>query len=83
MPVDRCIERVDLFFAAKGLPKLHTFNTTDPFAVLYYLHPGSNKLEKIGFTVRYLREILKIFDFYLLIFLCSGINFRYFESYLG
>eukprot|EP01031_Cornospumella_fuschlensis_P028727 gene28727-34679_t len=50
MPLDLNIDKVDLFFSAKDLPKLHTFNNTDPFAVLYLLDRRTNSLVKHGTT---------------------------------
>eukprot|EP01031_Cornospumella_fuschlensis_P027237 gene27237-32906_t len=50
MSVDTSFERVDLFFSAHNLPKLHTFNITDPFVVVYAVDKIGNKVTKIGTT---------------------------------
>jgi hypothetical protein len=50
MPLDTSLEKIDLFFEAKNLPKLHTFNVTDAFLVAFMLDKQSNTSTKIGRT---------------------------------
>lgn len=46
----RSFERVDLFLSANNVPMLHTFNVTDPFAVVYFLDQKHNTLMGVGNT---------------------------------
>jgi hypothetical protein len=48
-PVDNIVEKVDLFLTGKSIAKLHTFNLTDAFAVLYQSEPNG-QLTKLGST---------------------------------
>jgi hypothetical protein len=48
--VDRLVEKVDLFLKGKNIAKIHTFNLTDAFAVLYLHDKQQNILRKVGST---------------------------------
>ena len=48
--VDRLVEKVDIFLTGKNIAKIHTFNLTDAFAVLYFHDKQKNALMKIGTT---------------------------------
>ena len=50
MSVDRLVEKIDLFISAHELAKVHTFNLTDAFAVVYLHDRQRNVLTKIGTT---------------------------------
>ncbi len=46
----KLVEKVDVFISGKELAKLHTFNLTDAFAVIYHHDRTNNHLVKIGTT---------------------------------
>lgn len=50
MSVDRLVEKVDIFISGHDLAKVHTFNMTDAFAVLYAHDRTKNVLTKLGTT---------------------------------
>jgi hypothetical protein len=50
MSVDRLVEKIDLFLSAHELSKIHTFNLTDAFAVVYLHDRAKNILVKLGTT---------------------------------
>eukprot|EP01039_Chlorochromonas_danica_P004769 gene4769-5229_t len=50
MSVDITIEKLDIFLSARQLPKLHTFNMTDPFVVLYNYDPVKKATTKVATT---------------------------------
>ena len=50
MASDRLTEKLSIFLSANELAKVHTFNLTDAFAVLYSHDPTSNVMVKIGTT---------------------------------
>ncbi len=50
MLVDTHFEKVQLFLSATNLPKLHTFNVTDPFCDVFIVNRKDNSLVRLGMT---------------------------------
>lgn len=59
--VDNNFEKVDLFLRANDLPKLHTFNVTDPFATISILNKQDNSLIQIGRTETIMDNLNPVF----------------------
>lgn len=51
MPIDACIEKVDIFLSARALPKIPIMSETDAFAVLLMKDSKTKSLVQIGMTV--------------------------------
>eukprot|EP01039_Chlorochromonas_danica_P004770 gene4770-5230_t len=50
MSVDITCEKIDVFLSASNLPRLHTFNNTDPFIVVYLNDKLKGVLQKVSTT---------------------------------
>lgn len=46
----RLVEKIGIHVSARNLPKLHTFNVTDPFAVVFLLDKKKNTLVGSGYS---------------------------------
>eukprot|EP01032_Pedospumella_encystans_P019324 gene19324-21973_t len=50
MPIDTCVEKVDIFLCAKSLPKIPLLSETDAFAVVYMKDNQTGNLNQVGLT---------------------------------
>ncbi|KAJ1441132.1 Copine-domain-containing protein [Ochromonadaceae sp. CCMP2298] len=50
MPIDACIEKVDIFLSARDLAQTQMLSKTDAFAVLFKKNGQTGQLERVGTT---------------------------------